>query len=55
MAPRRKPIVRDKLTQCILIYRMWAVLDEVVDLNESDVYSYNPDADDDPMNEDGYL
>lgn len=35
--------------------RMWAVLDEVVDLNESDVYSYNPDADDDPMNEDGYL
>ncbi|KAG1229723.1 hypothetical protein G6F67_006942 [Rhizopus microsporus] len=37
-------------------YRLWDVLDEIVQLNECDVYTYNPDADDDPMNdEDGYL
>ncbi|CAO3611634.1 unnamed protein product [Cunninghamella echinulata] len=36
-------------------YRMWDILDELVELNECDVYSYNPDSDDDPMYEEGYL
>ncbi|KAI7885255.1 Maf1-domain-containing protein [Lichtheimia hyalospora FSU 10163] len=36
-------------------YRMWDILDDLVQLKECDVYSYNPDSDDDPMNEDGYL
>ncbi|KAI8370439.1 Maf1 regulator-domain-containing protein [Radiomyces spectabilis] len=37
-------------------YRMWDILDELVELNDCDVYSYNPDSDDDPMNEeDGFL
>ncbi|KAL0077947.1 repressor of RNA polymerase III transcription Maf1 [Phycomyces blakesleeanus] len=37
-------------------YRMWDTLDEIVDLSECDVYSYNPDIEDDPMNdEEGYL
>lgn len=34
---------------------MWDILDELVELNECDVYSYNPDSDDDPMYEEGYL
>ncbi|KAI7905890.1 Maf1 regulator-domain-containing protein [Cokeromyces recurvatus] len=37
-------------------YRLWDVLDEIVQLNECDVYTYTPDVDDDPMNEEeGYL
>ncbi|KAG2208167.1 hypothetical protein INT46_005842 [Mucor plumbeus] len=37
-------------------YRLWDVLDEIVQLNDCDVYTYNPDVDDDPMNEEeGYL
>ncbi|KAI8997191.1 Maf1 regulator-domain-containing protein [Pilobolus umbonatus] len=37
-------------------YRLWDVLDEIVQLNECDVYTYNPDVDDDPMNEEeGFL
>ncbi|KAI9251026.1 Maf1 regulator-domain-containing protein [Phascolomyces articulosus] len=36
-------------------YRMWDTLDDLVRLHECDVYSYNPDIDEDPMNEDGYL
>lgn len=36
--------------------RLWDVLDEIVQLNDCDVYTYNPDVDDDPMNEEeGYL
>ncbi|KAG0172802.1 RNA polymerase III-inhibiting protein maf1 [Apophysomyces sp. BC1034] len=36
-------------------YRLWDILDELVELHDCDVYSYNPDIDDDPMNEEGYL
>ncbi|CAO3656515.1 unnamed protein product [Mucor hiemalis] len=37
-------------------YRLWDVMDEIVQLNDCDVYTYNPDVDDDPMNEEeGYL
>ncbi|KAI8090047.1 Maf1 regulator-domain-containing protein [Halteromyces radiatus] len=36
-------------------YRMWDILDELVELNECDVYSYTADIDDDPMVEEGYL
>ncbi|KAI8977213.1 repressor of RNA polymerase III transcription Maf1 [Mycotypha africana] len=37
-------------------YRLWDVLDEIVQLGECDVYTYNSDVDDDPLNEeDGYL
>lgn len=36
--------------------RLWDVMDDVVQLNECDIYTYNPDVDDDPMNEEeGYL
>ncbi|KAG0764548.1 hypothetical protein G6F57_005070 [Rhizopus arrhizus] len=35
---------------------LWDVLDEIVQFNECDVYTYNSDVDDDPMNEEeGYL
>lgn len=37
------------------IDRMWDTLDELVELNECDVYSYTADFDDDPMVEEGYL
>ncbi|KAI8342509.1 Maf1 regulator-domain-containing protein [Chlamydoabsidia padenii] len=36
-------------------YRMWDILDELVELNECDVYSYSADVDDDPMVEEGYI
>ncbi|KAI8886767.1 Maf1-domain-containing protein [Backusella circina FSU 941] len=38
-------------------YRLWDVLDEIVQLNECDIYTYNPDVDDDPMceEEEGYI
>ncbi|KAI9364257.1 Maf1 regulator-domain-containing protein [Pilaira anomala] len=36
--------------------RLWDVMDEIVQLNDCDIYTYNPDVDDDPMNEEeGYL
>lgn len=36
--------------------RLWDVLDDIVQLNDCDIYTYNPDVDDDPMNEEeGYL
>ncbi|KAG1452706.1 hypothetical protein G6F46_009592 [Rhizopus delemar] len=39
-----------------LFCRLWDVLDEIVQFNECDVYTYNSDVDDDPMNEEeGYL
>ncbi|KAG1452836.1 hypothetical protein G6F56_007720 [Rhizopus delemar] len=37
-------------------HRLWDVLDEIVQFTDCDVYTYNPDVDDDPMNEEeGYL
>ncbi|KAI8061730.1 Maf1 regulator-domain-containing protein [Gongronella butleri] len=36
-------------------YRLWEVLDDLIELQECEVYSYNPDSDDDPMYEEGYL
>ncbi|KAI9314122.1 repressor of RNA polymerase III transcription Maf1 [Dichotomocladium elegans] len=37
-------------------YRMWDILDDLVQLTDCDVYSYHPDLDEDPMSdEDGYL
>ncbi|KAI9323557.1 repressor of RNA polymerase III transcription MAF1-like protein [Dichotomocladium elegans] len=42
--------------EIITKYRLWDTLDELVQLKECDVYSYNADSDDDPMNDqDGYL
>ncbi|ORZ00990.1 Maf1 regulator-domain-containing protein [Syncephalastrum racemosum] len=34
---------------------LWEVLDDLIELKDCDVYTYNPDPDNDPMNEDGYL
>lgn len=40
----------------IILVRLWDVMDEIVQLSDCDVYTYNPDVDDDPMNEEeGYL
>ncbi|KAG0180933.1 RNA polymerase III-inhibiting protein maf1 [Apophysomyces sp. BC1021] len=36
-------------------YRMWDILDDLVELHECDVYSYDPDVEDDPMSEEGYF
>ncbi|GAB5590014.1 RNA polymerase III-inhibiting protein maf1 [Umbelopsis nana] len=36
-------------------YRLWDVLDMIVELGDCDVYSFNPDMDDDPMEEEGSI
>ncbi|KAM3588980.1 RNA polymerase III-inhibiting protein maf1 [Umbelopsis sp. WA50703] len=36
-------------------YRLWDVLDMIVELGDCDVYSFNPDMDDDPMDEEGSI
>ncbi|KAI8643126.1 Maf1 regulator-domain-containing protein [Parasitella parasitica] len=37
--------------------RLWDILDEIVQLDDCDAYTFNPDVDDDPMNEEaeGFL
>jgi hypothetical protein len=37
------------------VYRLWDVLDMIVELGDCDVYSFNPDMDDDPMGEEGSM
>ncbi|GAN00911.1 repressor of RNA polymerase III Maf1 [Mucor ambiguus] len=40
----------------VIVNRLWDVLDEIVQLSDCDVYTYNSDVDDDPMNEEeGYF
>ncbi|KAF7728909.1 RNA polymerase III-inhibiting protein maf1 [Apophysomyces ossiformis] len=36
-------------------YRMWDIFNELVELHDCDVYSYEPDVEDDPMSEEGYF
>ncbi|RUP45883.1 Maf1 regulator-domain-containing protein [Jimgerdemannia flammicorona] len=35
--------------------RLWDVIDNIIDLNDCNVYSYNPDMDDDPNGEEGSI
>jgi hypothetical protein len=40
-------------TRAVTELRIWDAIDTLIDLQDSDVYSYNPESDSDPNDEEG--